>query len=223
MASRKRDLIKTFLQLTVYLLWKPPVTAIQPSTLEPTTYKLRNYHITISNTSPYFACYPSNDFFDQSILKMRTRRETVTKDHDTENEKSNDEGRPVGTVKQDMEISSENGIHSNPEISSAEIGLIDDVEHHEIDIDSLVTKTLQRFSSSKYNSKSKACSTLHSRLMSSGKLGDRKLQTLKGAIENRTWKAGDVMIKPPARFDVCVIILDWRSVSLVIQITSSQS
>ena len=143
---------------------------------------------------------------------MRTRRETVTKDHDTENEKSNDEGRPVGTVKQDMEISSENGI-----------GLIDDVEHHEIDIDSLVTKTLQRFSSSKYNSKSKACSALHSRLISSGKLGDRKLQTLKGAIENRTWKAGDVMIKPPARFDVCVIILDWRSVSLVIQITSSRS
>ena len=66
--------------------------------------------------------------------------------------------------------------------------------HQEIDIDSLVTKTLQRFSSSKYNSKSRACSALHSRLISSGKLADRKLQALKGAIENQTWKAGDLLI-----------------------------
>ena len=121
--------------------------------------------------------------------KMRTRRETVVINHDTANEKSNSENNREGAVKQYTEEGSENDPHSKNGIK-----IMNYDAHQEIDIDSLVTKTLQRFSSSKYNSKSRACSALHSRLISSGKLADRKLQALKGAIENQTWKAGDLLI-----------------------------
>ena len=120
---------------------------------------------------------------------MRTRREAVIKNHDNENDKSNSENNREGSDKQDTEESSENDPRSENGIK-----IMNHDAHQEIDIDFLVTKTLQRFSSSKYNSKSRACSALHSRLISSGKLADRKLQTLKGAIENQTWKAGDLLI-----------------------------
>mmetsp|Transcript_20020 Transcript_20020/g.19322 ORF Transcript_20020/g.19322 Transcript_20020/m.19322 type:complete len:319 (+) Transcript_20020:69-1025(+) len=56
------------------------------------------------------------------------------------------------------------------------------------DLDSLVNRTMNKFSSSKFNSKSKACSALHNRLLSSGKAAGRQLVASGGRIEKQTWK-----------------------------------
>lgn len=73
----------------------------------------------------------------------------------------------------------------NKESTEDEIAQEDDEDE---DIDSLVNRTIHKFSSSKYNSKSKACSILHNRLLSSGKLGGRQLLASRGIIEKQTWK-----------------------------------
>ena len=78
-------------------------------------------------------------------------------------------------------------------------------EEEDFDIDSLVNKTLQKFSSSKFHSKAKACSALHRRLVSSGGLGKRKLQAVKGAIEEQHWKTGEWYRK--TAFDALFVLL----------------
>lgn len=127
---------------------------------------------------------------------MRTRRGTCAKeveivadDSDTEDENSEEEDN-----EHQESVEMQNNYDVEKDASDEEVGNLmeNDITDQEICIDSLVTKTLQRFSSSKFNSRSKACTALHSRLISSGKLGDRKLQSTKGAIENQTWKTGRV-------------------------------
>lgn len=58
--------------------------------------------------------------------------------------------------------------------------LSDDAE-----LDALVNKTLQKISTSKFNSKAKACSALHSRLISSGQLFESNIKNVEGRIEQR--------------------------------------
>ena len=65
------------------------------------------------------------------------------------------------------------------------IALSDDSE-----LDALVSKTLQKISASKFNSKAKACSALHSRLISSGQLSESNIRNVHGTIEQRICSKG---------------------------------
>lgn len=79
--------------------------------------------------------------------------------------------------------------HSESNTVSSGVGFIDCSDDN--DIDALVNKTLQKFATSKFHSKAKACSALHNRLISSGKLSESKIVTVKGMIEKQNWKTGD--------------------------------
>lgn len=68
---------------------------------------------------------------------------------------------------------------------NAGVALSDDFE-----LDALVSKTLQKISASKFNSKAKACSALHSRLISSGQLSESIIRNALGGIEQRTCNKG---------------------------------
>jgi hypothetical protein len=74
-------------------------------------------------------------------------------------------------------------------VNNSGVGFIDCSDDN--DIDDLVNKTLQKFASSKFHSKAKACSALHNRLISSGKLSETKILTVKGMIEKQNWKTGE--------------------------------
>ena len=58
------------------------------------------------------------------------------------------------------------------------------------DIDALVDKTLEKFATSKFHSKAKACSALYSRLISSGELRETKIHSVGGRILDEVWKTG---------------------------------
>ena len=76
-------------------------------------------------------------------------------------------------------------IHGGNHTFDTDIVLSDDSE-----LDTLVSKTLQKISVSKFNSKAKACSALHSRLISSGQLTESNIRTVNGGIEQRICSKG---------------------------------
>lgn len=83
------------------------------------------------------------------------------------------------------------------EVSNAELSNVNNSDvgltncHDDDEIDALVNKTLQKFSTSKFHSKAKACSALHNRLISAGKLRETRIQTEKGKVEKQNWKTGE--------------------------------
>lgn len=113
---------------------------------------------------------------------MRNRKapveEVVMEEKDSETDVSDEEDEGM-----EVELGEENASH--PAVVDEE-----GAEELEVDIDALVNKTLQRFSTSKFHSKSSACSALHSQLISSGKLREKKIIAAKGIIEKQTWRGG---------------------------------
>jgi hypothetical protein len=74
-------------------------------------------------------------------------------------------------------------------VNNSGVGFTDCSDDNDLDV--LVNKTLQKFATSKFHSKAKACSALHNRLISSGKLSETKILTVKGTIEKQNWKTGE--------------------------------
>jgi hypothetical protein len=110
-----------------------------------------------------------------------------TESGDTEDESDKDDEEEVN--EEEDYSDDENVIDEdvNKKIDDEKINEEDDKDEDE-DLDTLVNRTMNKFSSSKFNSKSKACTALHNRLLSSGKAAGRQLVPSGGRIEKQTWK-----------------------------------
>lgn len=117
---------------------------------------------------------------------MRTRKAPV-KEVEIEAEESEEDTDMSDEDEAEEADSNEDAVPMDEEVSEQQ----DD----DIDMDALVNKTLQKFSTSKFHSKSTVCSALHSRLISSGKLSAKKMTAVKGVIVEQSWKGGKSILQ----------------------------
>ena len=128
--------------------------------VEGTTYKLRR-----GNLEPLAS--DDEPAIDEDHI-MEDGNESVEEDIDEENSDNSDEEGPT--------LLSHASVNENIENL--------DTSDEDLDIDNLVTKTLQKFSTSKFQSKSTACAVLHKKLVGSGRKKDTKLLNSGGLIKS---------------------------------------